>query len=176
MFFAEIIQRKLHFPCAGFARYPFIVFSFHRKEVQPKCRFPIWKYELFREAKAAQLLPEPPTKPEKKYFLSMTRNRKITEENNPKLSTQKSCCRSMHRPNMQTGQHSGTLSRKWRSNGTHSLQGVSLLPCQEKYRLKCVRRCCRNIAESILCAKECVVILQSMTPTHQDTIPIATSC
>ena len=27
-----------------------------------------------------------------------------------------------------------------RSNGTLSLQGVSLLPCREKCRLKCVRR------------------------------------
>ena len=43
-------------------------------------------------------------------------------------------------PNMQTEQRSGTLPRKWRSNGTHSLQGVSLLPCREKCRLKCVRR------------------------------------
>ena len=34
----------------------------------------------------------------------------------------------------------GTLPRKWRSNGTHSLQGISLLPCREKCRLKCVRR------------------------------------
>ena len=82
----------------------------------------------------------------------------------------------MHRRNMQTEQCSGTLPRKWRSNGTHSLQGGLLLPCPEKCHSKCVRRCCRNTAENILCPKECAVILQSMTPTHQDTIPIATSC
>ena len=82
----------------------------------------------------------------------------------------------MHRRNMQTEQCSGTLPRKWRSNGTHSLHGDLLLPCPEKCLLKCVRRCCRNTAENILCPKECAVILQSMTPTHQDTIHIATSC
>lgn len=33
-----------------------------------------------------------------------------------------------------------------------------------------------NSAENILCQREYVVILQSMTQTHRDTIPIATSC
>ena len=147
-----------------------------RKEVQTKCPYPIWKYELFSEAKAALPLPEPPTKPEKNCFPSTTRNSKTTDENSMKLFTRKSCSRPMPHQNMQTGQRSGTLPRKWRSNGTHSLQGGLLLPCPEKCRLKCVRRCCRNTAEHILCQRECVVILQSMIPTHQDTIPIATSC
>ena len=147
-----------------------------RKEFQTKCPYPIWKYELFSEAKAVLLLPEQLTKPEKNCFPNMIRNRKTTEENSMRLFTRKSCSRPMHRRNMQTEQRSGTLPRKWRSNGTHSLQGDLLLPCPEKCLLKCVRRCCRNTAENILCPKECAVILQSMTPTHQDTIPIATSC
>ena len=33
-----------------------------------------------------------------------------------------------------------------------------------------------NSAENILCQRECVVILQSMTQTHRDATPIATSC
>ena len=147
-----------------------------RKEVQTKCPYPIWKYELFSEAKAALLLPEQPTKPEKNCFPNMTRKRKTIEENSMKLFTRKSCSHLMRRRNMQTGQHSGTLPRKQRSNGTHSLRGVSFLPCQEKCRLKCVRRCCRNTVENILCPKECVVILQSMTQILRGTILIATLC
>lgn len=147
-----------------------------RKEVQTKCPYPIWKYELFSEAKAVLPLPEQPTKPEKNCFPSMTRNRKTTDENSMRLFTRKSCSHPMHRRNMQTEQRSGTLLRKWRSNGTHRLQGDLLLPCPEKCRLKCVRRCCRNIAVSILCPRECVVILQSMTQILRGTIPIATSC
>lgn len=76
----------------------------------------------------------------------------------------------------QTELHSGTLSRKWRSNGTRSLQGGLLLPYPEKCRLKCVLRCCRNIAKSISCPKGCVVILRSMIRILPDTIPIVTSC
>ena len=147
-----------------------------RKEVQTKCPYPIWKYELFSEAKSALPLPEPPTKPEKNCFPNMTRKRKTIEENSMKLFTRKSCFRQKHHPNTQTELHSGTLSRKWRSNGTRSLQGGLLLPYPEKCRLKCVLRCCRNIAKSISCPKGCVVILRSMIRILPDTIPIVTSC
>ena len=50
-----------------------------RKEVQTKCPYPIWKYELFSEAKAALLLPEQLTKPEKNCFPNMTRKRERAE-------------------------------------------------------------------------------------------------
>ena len=105
-------QQVLYFPHLTAAEKYRSFFIAPRKEVQTKCPYPIWKYELFSEAKAALLLPEPPTKPEKNCFPSMTRNRKTTEGNSMRLFTLKSCSRPMHRRNMQTGQCSGTLPRK----------------------------------------------------------------
>ena len=167
---------SLYFPHLTAAEKCRSFFIAQRKEVQTKCQSPIWRYELFREAKAALPLPEQLTKPEKNCFPSTTRNSKTTAENSMRLFTRKSCSHPMHRRNMQTEQRSGTLPRKWKSNGTHSLQGVLFLLCQKKCRLKCVRRCCRNTAMSISCPKECVVILQSMTQILRDIIPIATLC
>ena len=76
-----------------------------------------------------------------KLFSEYDQNRKTTAGNSPKLFTRKSCFRQTHRRNMLTGQRSGTPPKKLRSNGTHSLQGVSCLPFRGKFRLKNVRRC-----------------------------------
>ena len=61
-------------------------------------------------------------------------------------------------------------------NGTPSLQGGLLPLCPEKSRWSYYRRWSKNTARSILFLRECVVISQSMTPTHRDTIRTVISC
>ena len=61
-------------------------------------------------------------------------------------------------------------------DGTHSLQGVSCLPCRGKCRLKNVRRCSGNTARNISYPKECAATLRYTTPTHRDTIRTVISC
>ena len=87
-----------------------------------------------------------------------------------KWSIRKSCCPQMLHPNMLTERLSGTPLKKSKSNGTPSLQGGLLPLCPEKSRWSYYRRWSKNTARSILFLRECVVISQSMTPTHRDTI------
>ena len=49
-------------------------------------------------------------------------------------STMKSCSRQMPRRSMQTAIPYGTPPKRWKSNGTPSLQGGGCLPSQERYR------------------------------------------
>lgn len=116
------------------------LFLYHQKEVQPKMPVPHLEIRIVQRLRAALPLPELPTKPEKNCSPSTTRNPKTTEENSRKSFIRKSCFRQMLHPDMQTGQPSGTPLRKRKSNGTHSLQGDSFLPCREKFRPKCIRR------------------------------------
>ncbi len=82
----------------------------------------------------------------------------------------------MLHPNMLTERLSGTPLKKSKSNGTPSLQGGLLPLCPEKSRWSYYRRWSKNTARSILFLRECVVISQSMTPTHRDTIRTVISC
>ena len=50
-------------------------------------------------------------------------------------STMKSCSRQMPCQSMQTAIPYGTPPKRWRSNGTPSLQGGGCLPSQERYHL-----------------------------------------
>ena len=102
------------------------------KHKEKQLQYHIWKSASSSEARAALLLPELPTKPEKNCSPSTTRNPKTTEENSRKSFTRKSCSRQMPRRSTPTGQRSGMLSRKWKSNGTRSLPDDSFLPCREK--------------------------------------------
>ena len=111
-----------------------------KRRFNQRCQYHIWKSASSSGARAALPLPELPTKPEKNCSPSMTRNPKTTEENSRKSFTRKSCFRQMSRRNTPTGQRSGTLSRKWKNNGTRSLPDDSFLPCREKSRPICIRR------------------------------------
>ena len=147
----------------------------HRKEVHTNCQYPTSISKSLSEAKATLRLPELPTKPEKSCFPSMTRKPRTTLARK-KWSIRKSCCPQMLHPNMLTERLSGTPLKKSKSNGTPSLQGGLLPLCPEKSRWSYYRRWSKNTARSILFLRECVVISQSMTPTHRDTIRTVISC
>ena len=49
-------------------------------------------------------------------------------------STMKSCSRQMPRRSMQTAILYGTPPKRWKNNGTPSLQGGGCLPSPERYR------------------------------------------
>ena len=78
-------------------------------------------------------------------------------------STMKSCFRQMPRRSMQTAILYGTLSKRWRSNGTPSLQGGGCLPSPERSRLTSTLSLSGSFASSSLFPKECAWILPSMT-------------
>ncbi len=133
---ASIIQRKLRFPCAGVASYPFILREERRriKYLVPTLRSP-----LPSEANGSLLLPEPLIKVAPIYFLSTTKSINDIEAR-AALSTQKSCCRPMRQKNTLTVAHSGTPWKLLRTNGTLSLHGVLLWLCPEKYRRNSIPR------------------------------------
>ena len=89
------------------------------------------------------------------------------------LFTRKFFFHPMPRRNIQTGQRSGTLRRKWKSNGTPSLPGDLFSPSPERYQVNSIRRWSGTTAKNTLSQKECAVTLPSTIPTHRDTIHIA---
>ena len=64
---------------------------------------------------------------DKLFIIEVTRKSVVS-------STMKSCSRQMPHRNMQTAIPYGTPPKRWRSNGTLSLQGGGCLPSPEKYR------------------------------------------
>ena len=75
-------------------------------------------------AKGSPLLPGPLTRAANGCSASTTRKRNSTTRRK-NSSMPKSCCRPMRRPDMQTGQRSGTPWKPWRTSGTPSLPGAS---------------------------------------------------
>ena len=148
------------------------VFFCTRKGVEAYCQIRTLIYPLSSEASANRRLPELHIKVEKSCFQSMTRHTKITGTSTA-LFTRKFFFHPMPRRNMQTGQRSGTLRRKWKSNGTPSLPDDLFSPSPERYQVNSIRRWSGTTAKNTLSQKECAVTLPSTIPTHRDTIHIA---
>ena len=69
-------------------------------------------------------MPGPLTRAANGCSASTTRKQNSTTRRK-NLFMLRSCYRPMRRPDLQTGQRSGTLWKPWRTNGTPSLPGVS---------------------------------------------------
>ena len=79
------------------------------------------------------------------------------------LHTHKSYFRQMHHRSMRTEQFSGTLSKKLRNNGTHSLPDVSFWLFQKKSPPNTILKWSLTTVKNILYPRGCVAILPFTT-------------